>query len=87
LTDEDIRALWDFKSGQTATDKWRGFHSRYGTDRYYSISRVGFNSDRTQALTYVVMTCGTLCRDYTYYYLEKRSDGWEVVKRLLAGVE
>jgi hypothetical protein len=87
LNDEDIRSLWDFKSGQTANEKWDRFRARYGTDDYYLISRFGFDSGRTEALAYVVMTCGTLCRNYTLYHLVKENGNWKVAKSVLTGVE
>ena len=87
FTDEDVQALWDFKHGENATKKWQDFNSKYATGFYYSISRVGFSSDGSQALAYAIGTCGTLCRNFNYYYLTKESGSWKIAKTVLTGVE
>ncbi|MEO8168726.1 MAG: hypothetical protein ABI623_10790 [bacterium] len=87
FTDDDIQAIWDFKHGGNANEKWEGFSSKYGTRYYYSISRVGFSSDGTKALAYAIGTCGTLCRNFNYYYLTKESSSWKIAKTVLTGVE
>jgi hypothetical protein len=68
LTDMAVKELWNFKH-ENATEKWKGFRANYGSDRYYTVSRVGFNKDGNQGFAFVTSTCGTLCADATYYFL------------------
>jgi hypothetical protein len=56
-----------------------------GTDRpeaAWWLGRVGFSSDRTEALAYVAYTCGSLCGTGVLYLLQKSGGSWAVVKGL-----
>lgn len=45
-----------------------------------SLSRVAFNNDGTEALVYVLVKCGKLCGNSTFYLLKRESDQWQVVR-------
>jgi hypothetical protein len=51
-----------------------------------SLSRVGVNSDNTQALMYVRQHCGSLCGHDVWVLLSKQQDGrWQVTRKLITG--
>lgn len=47
--------------------------------RYFSLSPVGFNRARTQAIVYVQETCGRLCGSFRFHLLEKIRGEWKEV--------
>ncbi|HEX8072226.1 MAG TPA: hypothetical protein VF546_19930 [Pyrinomonadaceae bacterium] len=64
---------------------WTHFNARYpGAPGLLTLSAVGFNEERTQAIVYATHACGDACGGGTYYVLERRSGGWEVVRRRMA---
>lgn len=85
LTAANLKSLWDFR-GENATEKWRNFKVKYRTDRYHTLSRVGFSKDGSQALAFVTSTCGTLCADGSYYFLVLDNGTWKVSKQATAWV-
>ena len=48
-----------------------------GAAGLHSFSAVYFNREHTLAATYFGMQCGSLCGNWTWVVLEKRSNGWE----------
>ena len=59
---------------------WNGFYERYPhSEGIINLSAVGFNSDRTKALVFVVHYCGNTCGSQSYIFLEKKSDKWTTV--------
>ena len=44
---------------------------------YFSVSPVGFNRARTQAIVWVEETCGGLCGSFRFHFLEKVSGKWK----------
>lgn len=59
---------------------WRAFHARYpDSSGLITLSRVGFNAARTQALLNVDRGCGGLCGDGTVILLTRSAEGrWRV---------
>ncbi len=56
---------------------WREFYQRYpNSGGYTSVSAVGFNSAKTQALVYVAHRCGGTCGSGGYVFLQKRNGQW-----------
>lgn len=45
---------------------------------FMNISRIGFNSDRTQAFLYVGFVCGGLCGEGHIFLLVKDNDVWKI---------
>jgi len=44
---------------------------------YFSLSPVGFNRARTQAIVYLNETCGGLCGSFRFHFLEKVRGNWK----------
>jgi hypothetical protein len=44
---------------------------------YFSLSPVGYNRARTQAIVYVNETCGGLCGSFRFHFLEKVRGKWK----------
>ena len=63
------------------------FRKKYpNTDGYYTLSRVGFSKDGTQALLFTYFYCGGLCASGDYYLLSKDNGKWKVKKTFTAWV-
>jgi hypothetical protein len=74
VSDEEIEGF--FKSG---VDGWKTFYQKYpNSNGFLTLSRVGFNADRTQALVYKGWHCGGLCGSGSYFLLRKKKGGWVV---------
>jgi hypothetical protein len=60
----------------------RNFARRHkvARDTIVSVSGIGFDSTKTQALVYVTFGCGSLCGHTTFVMTELTSAGWTVVK-------
>ena len=62
-----------------ATDDWSKFYKKYPeSGGYISLSNVGFNKSKDQALVYFVHWCGMLCGTGNYVLLSKDESGWKV---------
>ena len=60
-------------------DYWSEFYKLYSKSAgYNSLSKVGFDRTRGQALVHFVNWCGSLCGTGTYVLVEKGLSGWEV---------
>jgi hypothetical protein len=58
---------------------WGEFHKRYGKESsIMSVSRVGFNSDKTLALLHMYSACGHNCFAGTMYILERKDGKWVI---------
>ncbi|MEQ1644279.1 MAG: hypothetical protein ABL959_12600 [Pyrinomonadaceae bacterium] len=77
LSQEELKSQFDYKKSN-ATDTWKSFKEKYGTDGYHTVSRVGFSNDGKQALAFVSFTCGSLCADGTYYFLIHQDGRWKI---------
>jgi len=70
-----------FKEGW---DGWKRFYEKYaGSFGTVSVSAIGFNRERNQALVYVVRACGSLCASGQYVLLVKTDGKWKVDKEAL----
>src|SRR5258705_1402816 len=70
-------------SGMTEHPYWMGFMARYpGAWGTATVTQVGFNPRRTEALLQVRHGCGTYCGSTELMFLRKRSGRWRVVERL-----
>lgn len=59
---------------------WEGFHAAYkDAGGITTWSAVGFSADRRRALVYVNFTCGGLCAEGRYVFLEKTRGAWRAV--------
>ena len=60
---------------------WTEFQKRTGLAAgAFSVSRIGYDASRTQALVYVSYQCGTLCGSGRFVLLERAADRWRVVR-------
>lgn len=58
---------------------WKNFFSKFpNAPGILLVSRVGFNSDKTEAVVYAGKSCGTLCGEGYYVRLTKIGDRWTV---------
>lgn len=75
------------KTPEEYANKWKEFYERYpNSPGMISLSRVGFNSDKDQALVYVGNSCGGLCGKGYYVMLMKSDRVWKVQKEMLLWV-
>jgi hypothetical protein len=74
---KDLDSL--FAKDDKLFDGWKNFYKQYpNSSGYLSFSRVGFNADKTVAIFFSRMSCGTLCASGDYYVLEKVDGAWKV---------
>lgn len=74
VSDEEIDAL--FKEGAGG---WEAFHKKFPkSNGILTLSRVGFNAEKTQALVYKGWSCGGLCGGGGYTLLTKKKGVWVV---------
>lgn len=65
-------------------DGWKRFYDKYqGSFGEVSVSALGFNRERNQALVYVGHACGSLCASGQYVLLVKTEGAWKIDKDLL----
>jgi hypothetical protein len=63
---------------------WDQFYSRFsGTKGLVALSRVGFDSTRSQALLHVSIGCGLTCGNGQLISLSKRKEGWHIRSRMI----
>jgi hypothetical protein len=64
---------------------WLAFHEKYPDAwGYTSLSRVGFNTNHTEALMFARHSCGSACVNADFWFLERKNDNWYVVERIPA---
>ena len=57
---------------------WDSFSKRYpDSGGYFTVSVVGFNKDKTQAIVYTGSTCASLCGRWGFHLLEKIQGKWK----------
>ncbi|MEK6285729.1 MAG: hypothetical protein AABO57_08310 [Acidobacteriota bacterium] len=80
ITDLDLKAIFHGHWGEL---EWIGYYRRYPDSRgFVMLSRIGFNTERTQALMYVGSRCGPSCGDIHFLLLEKTNGSWTTKKEL-----
>src|SRR6185503_2215467 len=64
---------------------WLAFHEKYPDAwGYTSLSRVGFNTNHTEALMFARHNCGSACVNADFWFLERKNESWYVVERIPA---
>jgi hypothetical protein len=59
---------------------WDNFYKRYpDSGGYLTLSPVGFNKDKTQAIVHTGSSCGGLCGRWGFHLLEKVQGKWKEV--------
>ena len=62
-------------------DGWKTFFATYPKARgFLQVSAVGFDKTHTHALVYMAHTCGGLCGEGGYHFLERADFGWGEVR-------
>ena len=65
-------------------ERWRSFYDQYpGSPGIISLSRVGFNANKDQAIVYAANICGGLCGKGYYVLLTMSGRGWKIEKDLM----
>ena len=72
---------------QGSSNGWQMFYSKFpGAKGLIHLSRVGFNSERTQALVNVGIGCDWICGDEHLLLLIKHDSEWKVKSQVLTSV-
>jgi hypothetical protein len=75
LIGEEIRRIFEGGARDSENDGWKVFHKKYPTaGGFITLSRVGFNKEKTQSLIYVAHNCGWLCGEGNYILLVKKDN-------------
>ncbi len=68
-------------------DGWARFYKKYPKARgIVTFSRVGFNQERTQALVSVSYSCGGLCGQGNFIFLQMKEGKWAVERSVMLWV-
>ena len=60
---------------------WPAFHAAYpNAHGFLELSAVGFDKTRERAVVYMAHSCGGLCGEGGYHFLERQADGWTAVR-------
>ena len=80
ITDDDLRSIFHGSWGDL---EWINYYRRFPESRgFVMLSRIGFNTERTQALVYVGSRCGPGCGDIHFLLLEKADGNWTTKKEI-----
>lgn len=80
ITDLDLKAIFHGNWGEL---QWINYYRRFPDARGFTmLSRIGFNTERTQALLYIGSRCGPGCGDIHFLLLEKTNGVWATKKEL-----
>ena len=83
ITDSDVKRLFH----DSIEGGWDLFHAKYPrATSINTLSRVGFNKDRTEALVYWTYSCGGLCGQGQYVLLGKRDGHWKIEKESMTWI-
>jgi|SRR5215216_1624816 len=82
ISDEEVDKLFeDHVAG------WESFYSKFpGSKGLMHVSRVGYNSDRSQALVQVGIGCGDTCGHTQVIFLRKDNNQWLVEAKFLTSI-
>jgi len=79
----EIKTIASFKP----QDDWKEFHHKYPeAPGYITLSRVGFNERRNQALVLTRFVCHPMCVEGVYVLLAKAGGAWKVVNTARASI-
>jgi hypothetical protein len=87
LTIEELRPFYE-KSDEDEFAAENAFIEKYGTVSLVTLSRVGFNNDKTQAVVEVVYNsgfCGN-CSTAYLFILTKEKEDWKIIKKLITWI-
>ncbi|MFL6650763.1 MAG: hypothetical protein ACJ8J7_05695 [Sulfurifustaceae bacterium] len=78
-SDSDLQKF--FQEKRTLEQNWKAFYRQYpNAPGLIGVSRVGFNSQATQAVVYIEIGCGPLCGNGFMAHLKRGLSGWKVEK-------
>jgi hypothetical protein len=91
LTEEELRPI--LKKVQEAYTEKDGVNNyaefmeqRYKTRYIITLSKVGFNKERNQALLHIEHLCGAECAGGAYVFLQKQVNSWTIKRHFLTFV-
>jgi hypothetical protein len=77
IRSDELNKLFQTRNSQQ--DGWMIFNQQYPTAyAIITLSRVGFNKERNQALIFVAFGCGWLCGEGNYILLTKKDGMWKI---------
>ena len=82
LSPDSLKSIFEHRpsSYETLNDNWKHFYKSYpGSGGVITLSVVGFNSDRTVAVVWAGVGCGSLCGEWQWHLLEKKDGTWKEV--------
>ena len=80
ITDLDLKAIFHGNWGDL---EWINYYRRFADSRgFVMLSKIGFNTQHTQALLYVGSRCGPGCGDIHFLLLEKTNGTWTTKKEI-----
>jgi len=80
ISDLDLKSIFHGSWGEL---EWIAYYRRFADSRGFTmLSRVGFNTEHTQALLYIGSRCGPGCGDIHFLLLEKTNGTWTTKKEL-----
>lgn len=80
ITDLDLKAIFHGNWGEL---QWINYYRRFpDSSGFVMLSRIGFNTQHTQALLYVGSRCGPRCGDIRFLLLEKANGTWTTKKEI-----
>lgn len=84
LGEEFDRLFYEARQSDPEKDGWEIFYKKYPTSGgIITLSRVGFNKEKSQALMFVSHGCGSLCGEGNYILLIKKDNVWKVEQKLM----
>ena len=80
ISDLDLKSIFHGSWGEL---EWIAYYRRFAdSGGFIMLSRVGFNTEHTQALLYIGSRCGPGCGDIHFLLLEKTNGTWATRKEL-----
>jgi hypothetical protein len=80
ISDLDLKAIFHGTWGEL---EWIAYYRRFpDSSGFIMLSRIGFNTEHTQALLYLGSRCGPGCGDIHFLLLEKTNGTWTTKKEL-----
>lgn len=83
ITNSDVKRMFH----DSIEGGWDLFHTKYpNANSIHTLSRVGFNKDKTAALVYHTYSCGALCGQGQYVLLGKHDGQWKIEKESMTWI-
>jgi hypothetical protein len=80
ITDLDLKAIFHGNWGEL---EWINYYRRFpDSSGFVMLSRIGFNTEHTQALLYLGSRCGPRCGDIHFLLLERVNATWTTKKEI-----